>query len=243
MMTIKKISICLVIAAFAVAQGVASAQDLTKAQQKELDRRQEEEQAQRDRAVASSIEGQFNTLLSEKAFVEEKIAAVQLEQQGASKSKTRRLDKDLQELNEELDVINRKISTFPRSLRDPEYVADDSKEKAAFLAELQQEIDARIAAQNHAIESQRAAAQEAEQGNITYRVMIAISQSPLSASDFVGLKDIIEQRMSDGSIVYYQGAYSTQEQAQRACRAILAQQTFRDAFVVAMDGYTRVEMP
>lgn len=78
-------------------------------------------------------------------------------------------------------------------------------------------------------------------GDKVYRVMIAIGKSQLPMSSFNSLGDVIEQRVANG-YAYYQGAYSSLNEAQTACNRILAAGQFRDAFVVAMVGNRRVPL-
>ncbi len=221
-MTINKFALPLIVVVMALVGSSARAQNLTPAQQE-------------DAIVASSIRAQFDILAAQRDVLEDEISALRGEMQSASKSKQRRLDKEIEELSTELEIVNRKIATFPRSLRDSNYATQQRQEvDTEFMEELQRRTDEKIAHKEVHLT-------QAELTGLTYRVMLTISRNPVSVDSFVGMSDILEQRASDGRIIYYQGSYPTEAEAERACEKILSTGRFRDAFVVGMDGYSRVE--
>lgn len=204
-------------------------------------------------ATGATTKSSYAVLQNEQMLLSEKISILSSEFQGASKSKARKISKQINDLTLQLTAVERRMDSYPESIRNPSSVTfaqiDDQ-----FARELDAKVAARVAASNpyagqlssdpelEKIYRQALKSGKAEAG-ITYRVMISISKSVLPKSTFNGLTDIVEQRMANGNIAYYQGAYTSRDEAETACRKILAARKFRDAFVVAMQGDRRVELP
>jgi|GEM_PF-3770171 len=182
---------------------------------------------------------------------------------GATKSKARKLTKQLAKVNSELTIIERKISTYPRSITDPNYYAEQPAEENS--GDLQRKIeslaDEKLAAQDFDNtpmvdddpELQRAyrmyqqfgeeafTSQEEETPRAVYRVQIGTGL-PGHASSFKGVDNVYEVDNGKGSSVYYSGSFRDLATARDACNKIKGSTRYKDAFVVAMNGDKRISL-
>ncbi|MFI3299457.1 MAG: hypothetical protein R3Y49_06625 [Rikenellaceae bacterium] len=219
------------------------------------------------RTITTSAQGQYNLLLQDKDRLNTEIYQLNSKIAVEKKSKQKKLQKTLDSKNSELEVVNRRMESFPESVRNPQS-AEKTQDKE-FLDMLEKNAQKKIQmtdpysgtiSNDPALEqsyrkhlnnngyiplydSQSGECITSESDNsLKYRIMLTIERSALPASSFNGMDSVLEQRMADGTIIYYQGSYSTEGEAQRACANIIKQNKFRDAFVVAMMGARRVEL-
>lgn len=209
-------------------------------------------------------------LLDRQSMLTDQIAALSGELSGSKKSVAKKISKQLEALNADLAVVTRLIATFPTERNNSASIeAEDALFKlqldsvAAVRIAITDPYAGKIStdpalekmyreylAQNGTVpfiefNSQGELDIQSDpavysSGAKIYRVMIAISKNAMPLSEFSGLTDVLEQRLPSGGRVYYQGSYNTKSEADQACRAVLAQRRFRDAFVVAMVGGKRV---
>lgn len=197
----------------------------------------------------------YAALLKEQTLLSEQIGVLSTQLQGASKAKAKKISAQINDLTSKLGAVQRRLDSFPESIKNPgntvmEVDEEFNRQMDALAAQMnaaadpfagQISSDPELEAmyRQYLSENNNGAVINAGDG-LVYRVMIAISKNALPKSAFKGLTDILEQRMNNGGVIYYQGSYATQQDAQNACNMILSQRKFRDAFVVAMQGDRRV---
>lgn len=215
-----------------------------------------------------STSGAYAALLGEQQQLANQIETLSITLLDSKKSKVKKISKEINSLTNEIEIIERKLATYPIEIRDPGYQRPTEID-AAFNTKLDQLTDLRIS-QTDPYAEQISRDPEIENlyrnylktngyiplyksidgklieitdETITYRIMIAISRQPIKSSTFGSMSDILEQRMPNGSIIYYQGAYKTKTEANEACNEILSKGKARDSFVVAMRGGERIPLP
>lgn len=211
----------------------------------------------------------YAALLNEQQYINSQIETLVVALRETKGGKAKKISSQINELTNQVEIIGRKLATYPLEIRDPNYQRPVETDEL-FNAQLDELISLRIS-QTDAyagtissdpeleqlyrdylkdngyipiysfIDGQRT--EIADNTGVTYRVMIAISRQPLPISAFDSMTDISEQRMPNGGIIYYQGAYNTKAEADAACNEILAKGKARDSFVVAMRGGKRIPLP
>lgn len=215
-----------------------------------------------------STSGAYATLLGEQQQLANQIETLSAALLDSKKSKAKKISKEINSLTNDIEIVERKLATYPIEIRDPNYQRPVEID-VAFNTKLDQLTELRIS-QTDPYADQISLDPELEElyrnylknsgyiplyksvdgklveitdETITYRIMIAISRQPIPSSTFGSMSDILEQRMPNGSIIYYQGAYKTKDEANEACSEILSRGKARDSFVVAMRGGNRIPLP
>lgn len=216
---------------------------------------------------STSRDNVYNELMQRKSMLEQEIGTLSALMGQARGGKARKISDQIERITADIAVTERLLATFPKSSNGESIAALDDQ----FEREMDSVAAVRIAAtdpfagrissdpelermyrdylaQNGTTpflsggQNNSSTGMQYSDGERVFRVMIAISKTPLAKSSFSGMSDVIEQQMPSGGMVYYQGTYSTLSDAQRGCNSILAQRRFRDAFVVAMVGNRRVPL-
>lgn len=220
-------------------------------------------------APSSTQKGVYNSLLIDQTNLSEQIGILSSQLQGVSAGKAKKISNQINDLTAKLAAVERQMDAFPESIKNPNYqpVVEVDEVFAKKMDALASQMNAATDPYAGTISSDPelealyrqhlsengysthsggsiSGASRSISGSdaLTYRVMIAISKSALPKSAFTGLSDILEQRTSNGGVIYYQGSYQSKSEADRACTSILAAHKFRDAFVVAMEGDRRVPL-
>lgn len=212
----------------------------------------------------------YKNLTAQKSMISQQINALSAELQQSKKGVSKKISKQLEVLSNQLTITERLLATFPQPTDGEQTRANDDKlfklqldsiaairiaATDPFAGQLSDdpELDRLYRdylTQNGTtpmmdVDSDGGSAEQHtiyNSGDKVFRVMIAISRNAMPASSFSDLTDVMEQKMPAGGYAYYQGQYATASEAERACRSILAQRRFRDAFVVAMVGNKRVSI-
>lgn len=215
----------------------------------------------------TSSDNIYKELLQRRSMLEQELGTLSGVLGQTRGGKARKISDQIERLTADIAVTERLLATFPKSTSGESIEAIDDK----FERELDSVAAIRIAvtdpfagrissdpelermyrdylAQNGTTpflssgQNNSSTGVRYSDGERVFRIMIAISKTPLSKSSFNGMSDVMEQQMPSGGMVYYQGTYSTLSDAQRVCNSILSQRRFRDAFVVAMVGNRRVPL-
>ncbi len=206
--------------------------------------------------VNSSIESKFRELKSQQSELQGQIKELEGAIQGASKSKARKLSKELEETKGELEVINRIIESYPLQLRDPNYTPDTSKEEA-FKDEIER-LGVDRAVKSDPYSKPISSDSELEKlyreylkdqsykptvrgidghyatpnANLYRIVLAAIEGREPTKTPFEGLSDIYYRKADNNTIIYYQGNYKSYQEAKAALEGIKHSGRFLDAFIV-----------
>lgn len=206
----------------------------------------------------------YNNLLDQQQNIGLQISTLSLQLHSASASKGRKITHQINLLNDNLVVIERKLAAFPSkytgvSNPNAEHIATVDR---SFADQLDSIATVRVAA-NNPFAGQLSQDPEldrmyraylktygdgtsysnqvaGDRKGVVYRVMVSISKARLSLAQFAGVPDVMEQAMPSGGYAYYSGQYGSLDEAQGACDQILSRHKFRNAFVVAMEGNRRV---
>lgn len=168
----------------------------------------------------------------------------------ARRSQAKKISKELETVSSDIEVINRKIASMPKSVR------DGLEGDFGTVAELHDTADSLFAARERAAatpvrpqveepedeeESEYQQPSTAQSSAVTYRVQLSVVSRP-NPSAFAGMSNVKEIVRPDGKYAYYYGSYSTLSEAQAACKRLRASSKFRDAFVVALAGNRRITL-
>lgn len=219
----------------------------------------------------SSAQIVYNNMLKEHAAVGEQIGFLGAELNSASKSQAKKINKEIGVLTDQLASLERRMSAFPQSIRNPNSVNQTPVKDNSFRTTMDSVIDLRIAATDpyagklsddpeldklyrEYLKSGQPLPEMNADGSIVepkvsdkqqervYRVMIITSKKQLSPTTFGGLDGVFEQKISaTAGYAYYKGSYSTRSEAQKACDKIIKAGKFKKASVVAMVGNERVQ--
>ena len=215
--------------------------------------------------VSSSPQRAYAALLSQKQSLEREADNLTAQMSGAKRSRINKLTKQLDAVNAQLVVVERKMAAYPRSITDPSYRAEQ-EQQSSVQGDLRRELDQRTAVKMAELdfdnrpatsddpELQRAyrlyqqygeeaftREEVAPHAGVAYRVQIATGL-PGHTNSFRGVSDVMEVDNGKGTSVYYAGTYTSYDAAQKACREIRESTRYKDALVVAMDGNRRISI-
>lgn len=210
----------------------------------------------------SATQSLLDDLVAEQRMIGEQISALSTQLNTASRSQAKKLNGQIGELNDRLAAVERRISTFPASMRNPSsYTSQTPKVDNEFREKLNEDAQKKIASSdpyagtlshdkeldriyrsyvnnpNNPISSSEVV------GDKVYRILLITSTKKIDASKFRYMNDVFEQKLPNNKgYAYYQGDYDTEQEAQKACRTVISKGTFRGAIVVAMVGDKRVDL-
>lgn len=210
----------------------------------------------------SATESIYDNLVAEQRMIGEQISSLSTQLNAASRSATKKLNAQIGELNDRLAALERRISAFPASMRNPSaHTATTPTVDNEFRAKLNEDAQKKIASSdpyagslsgdkeldriyrsyvnnpNNPISSSEVV------GDKVYRILLITSSKKVDASKFRSMSEVFEQKLSDNKgYTYYQGNYETEQEAQKACRTVISKGAFRSAKVVAMVGDKRVDL-
>ncbi len=215
----------------------------------------------------ASLISQYEELKHEHEVLTAQINTILLAQQNASKSMSRILDKQFNECQNNIKVLERQMAVFPDYIQKGITTIPTTQYDEEFHQQLDELVEMKISqtdpfagqlsqdpqldrvyrdylqnsAQYQVFNTQ--SGQEVNTDGLKYRIMFAITRYGLNHHAFGNMIEIYEQRLSNGATIYYQGSYDNILSAQNACNNIIQHTRFKDAFVVAMRGNQRVAIP
>ncbi len=202
---------------------------------------------------SQSVISSYNGLVSQREDLVESIDKLQGEMDVSSKSRARRLAKQVHALKRQLYALDRRISSYPRVLREPDYVDEravdkEFEERLNRLIELRmeqsgdygdEELDEHyLEYLNESGEVSNSVKSVVGSSGVRYRVMLLASRNGVAKSEFRYLDGarVLEQRVDGCGMVYYVGDFSDRIDAEVYCMQLQERdRMYKGAVVVALD--------
>lgn len=207
----------------------------------------------------SIAERNYAAIMAQQQNVVSRIDMLTTELNSATRSRTKRIVKEITSLNNELAILERQAMAYPESVRNQSTSENpelEAQQKEAFMNELDRKADQIISNQSDDDQSWGSSDPELDRAyknysnpgssdydsesstmdRVVYSVQIGSGGNGKSSS-FRGVSGVKETRLSNGSSAYTVGAYSSLNAAKQECARIKSSTSYRDAFVVAfIDG-------
>lgn len=214
--------------------------------------------------AGSYTDREYGTLTAQRESIQCQIDLLSAQLQSSSKSKAKKLTKQLNALADEMSQLERRMEAYPESVRNPGTASAATAESIDQDREFERQLQAKAEELNRATdESQflrsddpeiaKAYRQYQNHGDdydpsdnetprILYHVQVGQGKRGQRTS-FRGINNVSEIPQPNGTSCYYAGSYPTLSEAKRACSTIRSSTRYRDAFVVATDNGKRIPIP
>ena len=197
------------------------------------------------RSRLSPAEQMTFNLIQRRTELQEQVDLLGAELKTARGSRARKITRELDILADQLAVVERKLEALPK----PQTIREAYSSGRPFRQFVDSLVDRRLEEEGYVVGSKsRTPATDsykeptrsaAEDFRIVFRIQLGVTSRP-NPQAYATLPGVKMLQRPDGMYAYYYGGYSDYTEAQSICKRLRANTKYRDAFVVALQGTTRI---